>query len=320
MYERLLVRYGDLSLKGKNKKVFINRVNNLIKEKLNEYNVTYEYAHDRLYILLNGESHEDIIKGLDKVSGLHSYSLVSKCGLDLEEIKALALKIVSGHLLEDKVVTFKVDSKRANKKFEIHSMELTQIISGYVLKNSKNLKTDVHNPNFTLHIEVRQDGVYMFTNQIKGVGGFPVGVGGKGLLMISGGIDSPVAGFLAMKQGVEIECIHFESTPLTPIESAQKVIDLIEKLSEYAPKNRIKIHMVPFKDIHETIINKVPEEYIITIMRRMMYRIASRVAQANDILALINGESVGQVASQTLESMSVINSVTNMPVLRPLVT
>jgi len=152
------------------------------------------------------------------------------------------------------------------------------------------------------------------------MGGFPVGVAGKGLLMLSGGIDSPVAGYLAMKQGIEIECIHYESTPLTSIESAQKVIDLTEKLAAYAPKAKIKLYMVPFAELHTALLNYIPESYNITIMRRMMYRIAEAIAKKNNDLILINGESIGQVASQTLQSISVINDVINMPVVRPLST
>ena len=152
------------------------------------------------------------------------------------------------------------------------------------------------------------------------MGGFPVGVAGKGLLMLSGGIDSPVAGYLAMKQGVEIECVHFESTPLTSIESAQKVVDLVKKMAKYAPKNRIKIHFVPFKELHMALLDNVPESYNITIMRRMMYRITSKLCEKFGALCIVNGESVGQVASQTLGSMNTINSVTCTPIIRPVVT
>ncbi len=320
MYERLLVRYGDLNLKGKNKRVFIKCVNNNIKEKLKDYHVSFEFAHDRLYVLLNNENYEDIIKCLDKVPGLYSYSLVSKTTLEINNINELALKLAKQNLIEGKVVTFKVTTKRAYKAFPIHSMQMTQDISSYVLRNTENLKTDVHNPDFTLHIEIRETGTYIFTDQIYGMGGFPAGIAGKGLLMISGGIDSPVAGYLAMKQGVDLSCIHYESSPLTPIESAQKVIDICEKLSEFTPTEKIKLYLVPFKDIHETIITKLPSEYIINIMRRMMYRIADAVVRKDDFLTIINGESIGQVASQTLESMKVINSVTNIPVIRPLAT
>ncbi len=319
MYERILVRYGDLTLKGKNKKVFIDKVNSLVREKVNNPRVKYEKNHDRLYILLNGENHDEIIKGLDKVSGLSSYSLVSKSERDIESIKANALLAVESEI-KDKVVTFKVESKRSDKQYPIQSPEITKIIAGYVLKNTSMLVVDVHNPELVLNIEVRHDAAFVYCKKIKGMGGFPVGVAGKGLLMLSGGIDSPVAGFLSMKQGIEIEGIHFESTPLTSIESAQKVIDLTEKLAVYAPHSRIKIHMVPFMELHTALLNHIPEAYNITIMRRMMYRIAERIALKNGCKVLLNGESVGQVASQTLQSMSVINEVVNMPVIRPLAT
>ena len=178
----------------------------------------------------------------------------------------------------------------------------------------------MHNPQLTLKVELRSDATYLYTNEYEGIGGFPVGVAGKGALMLSGGIDSPVAGFLAMKQGIEIECVHFESTPLTPIESAQKVVDLVKKMAWYAPNNKIKLHMVPFEELHQQILHHIPDSYKITIMRRMMYRICEQVAKRNNCLCMVNGESVGQVASQTLNSMFVINEVTNMPIIRPLAT
>lgn len=319
MYERILVRYGDLTLKGKNKRIFVERVNNLIREKVNNPNVRYEKNHDRMYILLNGESHEEIIHGLDKVSGLSSYSLVSKVKRDLQSIQQRALEVVQSEL-HGKVVTFKVESKRADKLYPITSPELSKKVAGYVLKQTDLLVVDVHKPQLTLNVEVRHDAAFIYCNKIKGMGGFPVGVAGKGLLMLSGGIDSPVAGYLSMKQGVEIECVHFESTPLTSIESAQKVIDLTEKMAAYAPHNKIKLHMVPFKTLHEALLNHIPESYNITIMRRMMYRIAEQLADIHNCKVLVNGESVGQVASQTLQSMVTITQVVNMPVLRPLAT
>ena len=319
MYERILVRYGDLTLKGKNKRIFIDKVNGLVKQKVNNDNVTYEKNHDRLYILLNGEDHEEIINGLNKVSGLRSYSLITKTELDMDKIMAKALEVVQSELT-GKVVTFKVESKRADKLFPITSPEISKIVAGYVLKNTELLKVDVHKPELTLHVEVRPDAAFVYCKKIKGMGGFPVGVAGKGMLMLSGGIDSPVAGFLAMKQGIEVECIHFESTPLTSIESAQKVVDLTEKMALYAPHNRMKLHMVPFEELHQALLNYIPESYNITIMRRMMYRIAEKIALKNNCKVILNGESVGQVASQTLQSISVINDVCNMPVIRPLST
>jgi thiamine biosynthesis protein ThiI len=319
MYERILVRYGDLSLKGKNKKVFVDRVNNLVREKVNNPNVKYERNHDRLYINLNGEDHNEVIKGLDRVSGLSSYSLVSKVDRDIESIKEKALEVVKSEL-KDKVVTFKVESKRSDKLYPITSPEMSKIVAKYVLQNTDLLKVQVHKPELTLNVEIRTDAAFIYCKKIKGMGGFPVGVAGKGLLMLSGGIDSPVAGYLAMKQGVEIECIHFESTPLTSIESAQKVIDLTEKLAAYAPRNRIKVYMVPFAEMHTALINFIPESYNITIMRRMMYRIAERIAEQNKDLILLNGESIGQVASQTLPSMNVVSRTVNIPIVRPLAT
>lgn len=319
MYERILVRYGDLTLKGKNKRVFIQRVNNLIKNKVNNDNVVYELNHDRLYIVLNGEDHNEVIKGLDRVSGLSSYSLVSKTGKDLEEIYTRALEAVKSEL-KGKTVSFKVESKRSDKLYPHTSQEISKLVASYVLRNTELLTVDVHNPELTLHVEVRNEATFIYCKKLKGMGGFPVGVAGKGLLMLSGGIDSPVAGYLAMKQGIEIECIHYESTPLTSIESAQKVIDLTEKLAAFAPRSKIKLYMVPFAELHTALINYIPEAYNITIMRRMMYRIAETIAKQNRDLILINGESIGQVASQTLQSISVINDVVNMPVVRPLST
>lgn len=319
IYDRILVRYGDLTLKGRNQKVFVNMVLGLVKTKLKGTKATIEKTFDRLYILLNGEDYKEVIKRLGYVSGLYSYSLVVKCDKNLDSIKETAVKLLTDEVHSHK--TFKVESRRADKTYPLTSQELSKEIAGYVLKTMDGMfSVDVHHPEVLLTAELRFDGCYLFTGEIKGMGGFPVGVAGKGLLMLSGGIDSPVAGYLAMKQGIEIECIHFESTPLTSIESAQKVIDLVKKMAIYAPHNRIRVHMVPFKDIHQQLLEHIPESYNITIMRRMMYRIATKLAYKNDCLVLVNGESVGQVASQTLGSMSVINSVTNIPVIRPVCT
>lgn len=317
MYERILVRYGDLTLKGKNKRMFVRMVNQLVKEKVNSPLVKYERQHDRLYILLNGEDHEKVIKGLNRVSGLSSYSLVHKCDRDIETVCEQALEIMKEEKYETGT-TFKVEVKRADKAYPITSPDITQKVAKHVLKNVDGLIVDVHKPKLTLNVEVRLDGAYIYAHKIKGMGGYPVGVGGKGLVLLSGGIDSPVASYLAMKQGIEVELFHFESTPLTSIESAQKVIDLAKKVSVFAPRNRIKLHLVPFEPIHQKLLSHVDESYIITIMRRMMYRIAEKYAQDHRIMAIINGDSVGQVASQTLESMTVINNVVRIPILRPL--
>ena len=318
MYDQILVRFGDLTLKGKNQKEFLRRLYSLMDLKMRGLNVNIERAHDRIYIHLNDSDVEEVEKRLQLVSGISSYSLVTKCSNELQVIKETALSLMKQIVTSE--TTFKIETKRANKNYPLTSLEVTKHVSGYVLANHNLLKVDVHNPSVTLHLELKGDSCYLYNKEIKAMGGFPVGVAGKGLLMLSGGIDSPVAGYLAMKQGIEIECIHFESTPLTSIESAQKVVDLVKKMAKYAPKNTIKLHMIPFKEMHMALLDNVPESYNITIMRRMMYRIASRLAEKKKCLCLVNGESVGQVASQTLGSMNTINSVTNLPVIRPLCT
>ena len=318
LYNQILVRFGDLTLKGKNQKIFLRALYKLMDTKMKGLNVEVEYQHDRIFIHLLDEDVNKVIERLNLVSGISSYSLVVKCSDQIDDIKKTALDLMKD--VVKTTATFKVNTKRANKNYPLHSMEITKHVSGYVLSNHQGLKVDVHNPEVELNIEVRRDAAYLYNTNIRALGGFPVGVAGKGLLMLSGGIDSPVAGVMAMKQGIEIECVHFEYTPLTSIESAQKVIDLTEKMARYAPNNRINIHMVPFKELHMALLDNVPESYNITIMRRMMYRIATEIAKRNNCLCLINGESVGQVASQTLGSMLTINSVTNYPVVRPLCT
>lgn len=318
LYNQILVRFGDLTLKGKNQKDFLRRLYELVAVKMQGLPVTIENTYDRIYIYLNDCRVEDVIQRLNYVSGISSYSLVVKCTNDLQTIKTTALELMKEIVLKD--TTFKVETKRANKNYPLHSMEVTKQVSGYVLANHSFLHVDVHHPEVTLHLELKGNSCYLYNQEIRTMGGYPVGVAGKGLLMLSGGIDSPVAGYLAMKQGVEIECIHFESTPLTSIESAQKVVDLVKIMARYAPKNKINLHFVPFKELHMALLDFVPESYNITIMRRMMYRIATGLAIKKGCLCIVNGESVGQVASQTLKSMNTINSVTNFPILRPLCT
>lgn len=318
LYNQILVRFGDLTLKGKNQKEFLRKLYELMALKMKGLNVEIENTHDRIYIHLNDVPREEVVKRLEYVSGISSYSFVVKCSNDLKEIKTTALELMKE--IANKDITFKVETRRANKNYPLHSMEVTKQVAGYVLANHNLLHVDVHHPEVTLHVELKGNSCYLYNTEVRAMGGYPVGVAGKGLLMLSGGIDSPVAGYLAMKQGVEVECIHFESTPLTSIESAQKVIDLVKIMARYAPKNKINLHMVPFKELHMALLDNVPESYNITIMRRMMYRIASKLAEKKDCLCIINGESVGQVASQTLRSMNTINSVTSIPVLRPLCT
>lgn len=315
IYNQILVRFGDLTLKGKNQRDFLHRLYDLVALKMQGLKVTIENTHDRIYIHLNGEEVAEVQRRLEYVSGISSYSLVVRCENDLQIMKQTALELMKE--IVSKETTFKVETKRSNKNYPLHSMEVTKQIAGYVLANHNLLRVDVHHPEVTLHVELKGNACYLYNAEYRAMGGYPVGVAGKGLLMLSGGIDSPVAGYLAMKQGIEIECVHFESTPLTSIESAQKVMDLVKIMARYAPKNKINLHMVPFKELHMALLEHIPESYTITIMRRMMYRIAEQVCHQHNCKIIINGESIGQVASQTLDSMVVINAVTNLPVIRP---
>ena len=320
MYKKMiLIRFGDLMLKGKNQRTFTNAIKRLIKDKLSDLNVTIIDTYNRVYLELNDVNPDLVVERLMLVSGLHSFSFVYQTSLELEDIKNTAVK-----LLEDELIDynhFKIETKRANKQFPYTSLEFSKLIAPEVLKHfGGKIKVDVKNPTDILTIEIRENATYLFLKTIKGLGGYPVGTSGRGLVMLSGGIDSPVAGFLALKQGVEIELIHFESSPMTPLESVDKVLKISRKLARYMPKGKIKLHVVHFTKIHEQLLENIPDPYLITIMRRMMYRIAERFANKRFILVLINGESIGQVASQTLESLSVVEEVTKYPIIRPLAT
>ena len=320
MYKKeILIRFGDLMLKGKNQNVFVKSIRKLIKDKLRDLDINIINTYNRVYLELNDVDPDLVVERLMLVSGLHSFSFVYKTSLDLEDIINTSIKLVQDEL-ED-FDHFKIETKRANKKFPYSSQELTQLIAPKILKQfDGKITVDVKNPTETLKIEIRDEGTYIYLKTIKGLGGYPVGTGGKGLVMTSGGIDSPVAAFLALKQGIEIELIHFESSPMTPLESVDKVIVIAQKLAKYMPNNRIKLHMIHFADLHMQINTHIPDPYLITIMRRMMYRIGEEFAKRNQLLVLINGESVGQVASQTLESLSVVEEVTRIPIIRPVAT
>lgn len=313
-YDHIMVRFGELSTKGKNKKEFISILFFNIKHALKEFpNVTVSSRYDHIYVHLNGENEEPIIKRLQDVSGIQALSLVHKCENDIEVIKAASLELIK--LEEGK--TFKVKVKRGNKRFPMDSDQITRVVAPVILRNTE-LKVDVHNPDILLQIEVRDEGTYIFTKTISGAGGYPLGVAGKSMHMLSGGIDSPVAAYLLMKRGVTIECIHFASPPYTQEAVIYKLEDLLRKLNRYQP--RIRLNIVPFTKIQEAIYDHTPESYCITLMRRMMFRLASRLAKRRNCPVISSGESVGQVASQTLQSMNVINQVTSIPVIRPCAT
>ena len=312
MKKIILIKYGELTTKKANRKTFINILENNIRSMLEGYNIKINKDRVRMFIkVLDDNYFDEVIDKLKKIFGIHSIVICYEVDTNIDTIKNNVLDIVKNI----KFKTFKVETKRSNKEFPIPSMEFNNIIGGLLLKNIDNIKVDVHNPEYILKIEIRDKYTYIYSKEIIGIGGYPVGVQGKGLLMLSGGIDSPVAGYLAMKRGVKLECVYFESPPHTSDMAKDKVIKLVKKLSEY--QGEIKLHIIRFTDIQENIYKNINSDYMITIMRRMMYRISKKIIDKNNLKILINGESIGQVASQTLTSMIVINEVLNIPVIRP---
>lgn len=316
-YDRILIRYGEMTTKGRNRNLFVRRLKDNVAEKLQAFpNIKIEYMRDRMYILLNGEPHEPIIDKLKTVFGIHSFSLAMKCNNELNEIKETALAAVKQ--LPYKGKTFKVSARRVDKQFPYGSNALNHEIGAHILRNTDGLTVNVHEPDINVRVEVRRDGTYVTCRDIPGPGGLPVGTSGKAMLMLSGGIDSPVAGYLAMKRGLEIEAVHFFSPPFTSERAKQKVIDLVKKLTTYG--GTIKLHIVPFTEVQQAIYKQVPNEYSLISTRRAMLKITDALRQRHRALAIVTRESLGQVASQTLESMFVINDVTTTPILRPLVS
>ncbi|UBH07955.1 tRNA uracil 4-sulfurtransferase ThiI [Macrococcus armenti] len=317
-YDHILVRYGELTLKSGNRNTFVNQLKSNIKYALiplTGYKVNAN--RDRMYVEITEEADvEEIMKRISKVFGVHSVSPVVKVEKDIEQIKVSAVRLAQD--IDAPGVTFKVDAKRSDKGFPYDTFALQQELGGEILSNIEHLTVDVRNPDYKLLVEIRRDAAYLYSRVIKGAGGLPVGTGGKTLLMLSGGIDSPVAGLEVMKRGVTIEAIHFHSPPFTSEEAKQKVIDLTRIMAEMT--GEIKLHLVPFTEIQKMIHKKVPENLTMTSTRRMMLKIADKFARKIDAKALVNGENLGQVASQTLGSMYAINAVTTLPILRPLLT
>ena len=311
-YDHIVVRYGELSTKGKNRKDFTKALTNNIKKRLRAYlGLTYRTLHDGLYIELNDENYELIKEDLKQVFGYAYFSGAILVERDIEEIKKTALELTK----KKDYKTFKMVSKRSDKSFPLRSDEINRQVAGHVLRNS-DLKVDVHNPDLKIYVVINQENAVIMDEKIRGIGGYPTGVNGRAMLMMSGGIDSPVAGYLTMKRGLKIECIHFASEPYTSAQAKEKVFDLARQLSVY--QGDIIIHVIPFTELQLAIYKHANESYAITIMRRMMYRIADRICKARKINLITNGESVGQVASQTPESISVIAKVCDTLILRPM--
>ena len=312
MKKVVLIKYGELTTKKDNRNFFINSLKKNIFSKLSNFEFDIIDDYYRMFIIPRNDDIEDIVIKLQDIFGIHAISIAySSEDTDVENIKNMSLDIMK----EVVGKTFKVVTNRSNKAYPIKSMEMNNIIGGHILKNTE-FKVDVHNPDVYLYIEIRRDAVYIYNEDIPGLGGYPVGTLGRGLLMLSGGIDSPVAGYQMIKRGVQMYYLYFESRPHTSLEARNKVIRLARKLERYNSNGKLMV--VNFTKIQEAIYKNLDPSYLITIMRRMMYRIAERVAKRNHCLAIVNGESVGQVASQTLSSILAVNDVTNYPILRPL--
>lgn len=308
--EVILIKYGDLYLKKDNRNFFIKTLKENIENKLN--GLSFEIKNDLSRMFIYTDNTDEVIDRLKEVFGIYEIVKVK----ELERDEELISNEVINFLKDKDYKTFKVETKRSDKSYPITSMEFNRLVAAKILKTYNNLKVDIHNPDIKIEIEIRNTSAYLYLDKYEGLKGYPVRTLGKGLLMLSGGLDSPVAGYLAIKKGIKLNYIYFESLPHTSLEARNKVIELAKILEKY--NDHGKLYVVNFTKIQEAIYKNLKPDYLITIMRRMMYRIAESIAKKNKFLTIINGESVGQVASQTLTSIRAVNDVTNYPIIRPL--
>lgn len=317
-WEKILVRYGELSTKGKNRKQFISHLRNNIRFSFVDLpNIKIQAERDRMFLTSSVDSEiHALIERLPKIFGIQSFSPVASCSKDLDDIQATALKIMDSLESQDK--TFRVTVKRTDKFFPLDTYELQSVVASNVLRQNPTLKVQMKKPEIDLRIEVLNDAVYMMAQVIPGAGGMPLGSNGRSLLMLSGGIDSPVAGYMLLKRGVRLDAIHFHSPPFTSERSKEKVMDLANQLSHFGAT--VRLHVIPFTDIQQSIQAQIPENVSMTTTRRLMMKIADLVRAEIGALGIVTGESLGQVASQTLESLTAINAVTSTPIFRPLIS
>lgn len=318
MKEIILIKNGELALKGLNRMNFEDVLIKNIRQSLKSLGAV-EITRAQSTIIISPKDEDfpfnKAMERIDKVFGIAAYSKAAVCQKDMNEITEVAVSYLKETL--KKVKTFKVEAKRSDKKFPLKSPEISKILGGEILKNYHHLSVDVHNPDVVVTVEVRDFGAYVRAGQLHGAGGMPVGTGGRASILISGGIDSPVAAWMMAKRGIKLNAIHFASPPYTSQRAEQKVKKLLGKVAKYS--GAISVGIVPFTEIQEAIANNCPEEYFTLIMRRMMMRISEKLAIKSGSMALITGESVGQVASQTLPALVTTDAVVNMPVFRPLI-
>ncbi|MGG4035324.1 tRNA uracil 4-sulfurtransferase ThiI [Paenibacillus cisolokensis] len=317
IYDRIILRLGEITVKGRNRGRFEKRLLEQVVEALKPFPRAKATAtYGRIYVELNGEAYEPIRDRLKDVFGLSSFSPAKRADSELESIRDAALAIMRSY--PDVPRTFKVTVKRAWKQFPHTSHEMNHLVGAHVLRATPNLKVDVHRPDVELHVDIQPEGTYLYCEAVPGAGGFPYGTNGKAILLLSGGIDSPVAGWMAMRKGLELEAVHFHSYPFTSEQAKDKVVELARRLAYYGGGS-LKLHLVPFTDIQTALVRFNKEHLLITLMRRAMLRIAERIADRRKAGAIVTGDSLGQVASQTLGSMNVIGRTTSLPLLRPLV-
>jgi tRNA uracil 4-sulfurtransferase len=315
-YDLILVRFGEITIKGRNRNRFENMLLNQMKTALNHFTaLEFEKTYGRVYIHLNGENYELVAERLKDIFGILSFSPVVRCIQDVEAIREAALRVIT--TLSPAPRTFKVSVKRAWKQFPHDTPEMNHLIGSHVLRNMPELKVDVRQPEFELKIDIQFDYTYVYCKVEKAAGGFPLGMNGKAMLLLSGGIDSPVAGWMALRKGLQVEAVHFHSYPFTSEQAKEKVITLAKRLAYYS--GTIKLHLVPFTDLQTTLAQSGHDSLMITLMRRYMLIITEALAEVSGALAIVTGESLGQVASQTLGSMNVIGRSASLPLLRPLI-
>lgn len=316
-YSEIMIRYGELSTKKKNRMRFINKLKNNMEHVLSIYpDVSVKTDRDRGHVYLNGTDYHEVAESLKEIFGIQAFSPSFKVEKNVDTL-VKAVQEIMASIYKDGM-TFKITAKRSDHSFELDSRALNHTLGDAVFSVLPNIKAQMKRPDINLKVEIRDEAAYISYEDIRGAGGLPVGTSGKGMLMLSGGIDSPVAGYLALKRGVDIEAVHFASPPYTSPGALKKAHDLTRKLTKFG--GNIQFIEVPFTEIQEEIKEKAPEAYLMTLTRRFMMRITDRIREDRNGLVIINGESLGQVASQTLESMQAINAVTATPIIRPVVT
>ncbi|HFK8821302.1 TPA: tRNA uracil 4-sulfurtransferase ThiI [Streptococcus agalactiae] len=316
-YSEIMIRYGELSTKKKNRMRFINKLKNNMEHVLSIYpDVSVKTDRDRGHVYLNGTDYHEVAESLKEIFGIQAFSPSFKVEKNVDTLVKAVQEIMTSVYKDG--MTFKITAKRSDHSFELDNRALNHTLGDAVFSVLPNIKAQMKQPDINLKVEIRDEAAYISYEDIRGAGGLPVGTSGKGMLMLSGGIDSPVAGYLALKRGVDIEAVHFASPPYTSPGALKKAHDLTRKLTKFG--GNIQFIEVPFTEIQEEIKAKAPEAYLMTLTRRFMMRITDRIREDRNGLVIINGESLGQVASQTLESMQAINAVTATPIIRPVVT